>query len=113
MKELRQRINALHALQNEQEKKLIQSIEGTIESVSPTSLIKTTIGTFFKEKDVKETYPKLAMRLLFGNIIDRIISKNSPINEPIKDFVAVRLVNMLFDNNTAKKEVTLKERNHI
>ena len=52
MKELRQRINALHALQSEQEKKLIQSIEGTIESVSPASLIKTTIGTFFKDKDV-------------------------------------------------------------
>jgi hypothetical protein len=112
MKELRQRINALHILQSEQEKKLIQSIEGTIESVSPTSLIKTTIGTFFKDKDVKETYPKLAMRLLFGNIIDRIISKNSPINEPIKDLVAVKLVNVLF-NNDSQKEVILKERNHI
>jgi hypothetical protein len=112
MKELRQRINALHALQNEQEKKLIHSIEGTIESVSPVSLIKTTIGTFFKDKDVKETYPKLAMRLLFGNIIDRIISKNSPINEPIKNLVAVKLVNVLFNDST-KKEVILKERNHI
>jgi hypothetical protein len=112
MKELRQRINALHALQIEQEKKLIQSIEGTIESVSPASLIKTTIGTFFKDKDVKETYPKLAMRLLFGNIIDRFISKKSPINEPIKDLVAVKLVNALFSNST-KKEVILKERNHI
>jgi hypothetical protein len=112
MKELRQRINALHALQSEQEKKLIQSIEGTIESVSPVSLIKSTIGTFFKEKDVKDTYPKLAMRLLFGNIVDRIISKNSPINEPIKDLVAVKLVNALF-NDSSKKEVILKERNHI
>ncbi|MFY7667686.1 MAG: hypothetical protein ACOVQG_03020 [Crocinitomicaceae bacterium] len=112
MKELRQRINALHALQIEQEKKLIQSIEGTIESVSPASLIKTTIGTFFKDKDVKETYPKLAMRLLFGNIIDRFISKKSPINEPIKDLVAVKLVNALFNDST-KKEVILKERNHI
>jgi hypothetical protein len=113
MKELRQRINALHVLQSEQEKKLIQSIEGTIEAVSPTSLIKTTIGTFFKEQDVKETYPKLAMRLLFGNIIDRIIGKNSPISEPIKDLVAVKLVNVLFNNDSAKNEVILKERNHI
>lgn len=112
MKELRQRINALHALQSEQEKKLIQSIEGTIESVSPVSLIKTTIGTFFKDKDVKETYPKLAMRLLFGNIVDRFISKKSPINESIKDLVAVKLVNVLFNDST-KKEVILKERNHI
>ncbi len=112
MKELRQRINALHALQSEQEKKLIQSIEGTIESVSPASLIKTTIGTFFKDKDVKETYPKLAMRLLFGNIVDRFISKKSPINEPIKELVAVKLVNVLFNDST-KKEVILKERNHI
>lgn len=112
MKELRQRINALHALQSEQEKKLIQSIEGTIESVSPASLIKTTIGTFFKDKDVTETYPKLAMRLLFGNIVDRFISKKSPINEPIKDLVAVKLVNALFNDST-KKEVILKERNHI
>jgi hypothetical protein len=112
MKELRQRINALHALQNEQEKQLIQSIEGTIESVSPTSLIKTTLGAFFKEKEVTETYPKLAMRLLFGNIVDRIISKNSPINEPIKDLVAIKLVNVLF-NDSSKKEVILKERNHI
>ena len=112
MKELRQRINALHALQSEQEKKLIQSIEGTIESVSPASLIKTTIGTFFKDKDVKETYPKLAIRLLFGNIVDRFISKKSPINEPIKELVAVKLVNVLFNDST-KKEVILKERNHI
>jgi hypothetical protein len=113
MKELRQRINALHALQREQEKKLIQSIEGSIESVSPVSLIKSTIGAFFQDKDVKESYPKLAFRLLFGNIIDRIISKNSPINEPIKDLVAVKLVNVLFNNNSTKKEVILKERNHI
>ncbi len=112
MKELRQRINALHALQSEQEKKLIQSIEGTIESVSPASLIKTTIGTFFKDSDLKETYPKLAIRLLFGNIVDRFISKKSPINEPIKDLVAVKLVNALFNDST-KKEVILKERNHI
>ncbi len=112
MKELRQRINALHALQSEQEKKLIQSIEGTIESVSPASLIKTTIGTFFKDKEIKETYPKLAIRLLFGNLVDRFISKKSPINEPIKDLLAVQLVNALFNEST-KKEVILKERNHI
>ena len=112
MKELRQRINALHALQSEQERMLIQSIEGTIESVSPASLIKTTIGTFFKDKDITETYPKLAFRLLFGKIVDRIISKSSPINEPIKDLVAVKLVNALF-SDTPKKEVILKERNHI
>ena len=112
MKELRQRINALHALQSEQEHKLIQTIEGTIDSVSPVSLIKTTIGTFFKDKDLKETYPKLAMRLLFGNIIDRFISKKSPINEPIKELVAVKLVNALF-NDSVKNEVVLKERNHI
>jgi hypothetical protein len=112
MKELRQRINALHALQSEQERMLIQSIEGTIESVSPASLIKTTIGTFFKDKDITETYPKLAFRLLFGNIVDRIISKSSPINEPIKDLVAVKLVNALF-SDSPKKEVILKERNHI
>ena len=113
MKELRQRINALHALQSEQEKKLIQSIEGTIESVSPASLIKSTIGTFFKDSDLKETYPKLAIRLLFGNIVDRFISKKSPINEPIKELVAVKLVNALFNNDSIKKEVILKERNHI
>lgn len=113
MKELRQRINALHALQSEQEKKLIQSIEGTIESVSPASLIKSTIGSFFKDSDLKETYPKLAIRLLFGNIVDRFISKKSPINEPIKELVAVKLVNALFNNDSIKKEVILKERNHI
>jgi hypothetical protein len=112
MKELRQRINALHVLQNEQETKLIQSIEGTIESVSPASLIKSTIGTFFKDKEVTETYPKLALRLLFGNIVDRLISKKSPINEPIKELVAVNLVNVLF-NDSPKKDVILKERNHI
>jgi hypothetical protein len=112
MKELRQRINALHALQIEQEKHLIESIEGTIEAVSPASLIKSTIGSFFKDKEVTDTYPKLAIRLLFGNIIDRVFSKNSPITEPIKELVAVKLVNVLF-NDTAKKEVILKERNHI
>jgi len=112
MKELRHRINALHALQNEQEKKLIQSIEGTIDSVSPASLIKSTIGTFFKDKDIKETYPKLAMRWLFVNIVDRFINKNSPINEPVKDLVAVKLVNALFNDSTIN-EVILKERNHI
>jgi hypothetical protein len=52
------------------------------------------------------------MRLLFGNIIDRFISKKSPINEPIKELVAVKLVNALF-NDSAKNEVVLKERNHI
>jgi hypothetical protein len=112
MKELRQRINALHSMQREQEKQLFQSIEGTIQAVSPASFIKSTIGAFFKEKEIKESYPKIAMRLLFGNLIDRIINKNSPINEPIKDLVAVKLVNMLF-NDSQKTEVVLKERNHI
>jgi hypothetical protein len=112
MKELRQRINALHSIQREHEKRLFHSIEGTIQSVSPVSFIKSTIGAFFKDKEVKESYPKIAMRMLFGNIIDRIISKNSPINEPIKDIIAVRLVNMLF-NDSEKTEVVLKERNHI
>jgi hypothetical protein len=112
MKELRQRINTLNALQKEQEIKLIQSIEGAIQSVSPGSLIKTTIDSIFKDKEVTESYPKLAMRLLFRNIVDRFVSKNSPMNEPIKELVANRLINVLF-NQTEKKDIILKERNHI
>ncbi len=112
MKELRQRINSLHSLQRENEQKLIHSIEETIQEVSPVSFIKSTVSTFFKDKEVIEDYPKLAMRVLIGNVIDRIIGKNSPVNEPIKEIVAVKFIDILF-NSPQKNGVKLKEQNHL
>ncbi len=112
MKELRQRINSLHVLQRENEQKLIQSIEHTIQEASPVSFIKSTINTFFKDKEVVEDYPKLAMKVLVGSVIDRILGKKSPVNEPIKELVAVKFIDVLFNGST-QKDVKLKEQNHL
>lgn len=112
MKELRHRINSLHQLQRENESKLIKSIENTIQAASPSSFIKSMINSLFKDKEVIEDYPKIALNVLLSNVIDRIFGKKSPIVEPIKELVAVRFIDSIF-NSESKKNVKLKEQNHL
>ena len=112
MKELRHRINSLHQLQRENEAKLIKSIEDTIQISSPTSIIKSMINSFFKDKQVVEEYPKLALNVLLSKVIDRIFGKKSPLVEPIKELVAVRFIDSIFNGET-KRNVKLKEQNHF
>jgi hypothetical protein len=112
MKELRHRINSLHQLQRENESKLIKSIEDTIQAASPGAIFKSIINSFFKDKEAVESYPKIALNVLLSNVIDRIFGKKSPLTEPIKDLVAVRFIDSIF-NGESKRNVKLKEQNHF
>ena len=102
MKSLQKRLSQLYEQQAIEEKKVLQSIQKTIDDLSPFSGMKDSFANMFASEDLDPYYSKKSFTLLLNKTIDSIIPKPDLINQTIKVLVQKRFVEVLFDKPSEK-----------
>jgi hypothetical protein len=109
MKNLQYRLNQLYEQQAIEEKKVLESLEGIMSSISPLDNIKNSWNEFISDKDLDLEYPKQALTSLINKTIDNLIEKPVILNQSLKILLKKRLIDVLFAASTSQ-EVTVKEK---
>lgn len=109
MKNLQYRLNQLYEQQAIEEKKVLESLEGIISSMSPFDNIKNTWNEFVANDDLDLEYPKQTLTLLINKTIDNLIEKPVILNQSLKILLKKRLIDVLFTASPSQ-EVTVKEK---
>jgi hypothetical protein len=112
MKSLQKRLNQLYEQQAMEEKKVLQSLQKTIENLSPFSTIKNSLSDIMSSVESESYYSKKSFTLLVNKTIDTIIPKPEIINQTIKVLVQKRFIDVLFDNHKVISEERELETNN-
>lgn len=104
MKNLQNRLNQLYEQQAIEEKNVLQSIQRTLNDLSPFSEVKNSLAELLSSDESESYYSKKSFILLMNKTIDNIIPKPDIINQTIKVLVQKRFVDVLFETPKDKTE---------
>jgi hypothetical protein len=75
MKNLQKRLNQLYEQQAIEEKKVLESIQRSINNLSPLTGIKNTVSEILSNEELEPYYSKQTFTLLLNKTIDSIVPK--------------------------------------
>jgi hypothetical protein len=113
MKNLQKRLNQLYEQQAVEEKKVLESIQRSINNLSPLTGIKNTVSEILSNEELEPYYSKQTFTLLLNKTIDNIVPKPDLINQTIKVLVQKRFVEVLFSKSTEANKERKSEPNCI
>jgi hypothetical protein len=112
MKSLQKRLSQLYEKQAIEEKKVLQSLQITIDNLSPFSNVKNSLSELMSSEESESYFSKKSFTLLLNKTIDSIVPKPEIINQTIKVLIQQRFVDVLFDSHKVySKERELETNN--
>ena len=106
MKSLQKRLSQLYEQQAVEEKKVLQSLQDTLNNLSPFSNMKSSLADLFSSDESESYHSQRSFTILINKTIDSIIPKPEIINQTIKVLVQRRFIDVLFQ----KSQETNKEK---
>jgi len=97
MKNLQHRLNQLYEQQAIEEKKVMESINDVMNSISPFENIKKNWNEFVKGDDSEAELPKQTLTLLLNKTIDNLVEKPAILNQSLKVLLKNRVIDVLFE----------------
>ncbi len=99
MKNLQHRLNQLYEQQAIEEKKVMESINDVMNSISPFENIKKTWNEFVKGDESEMELPKQTLTLLLNKTIDNLVKKPELLNQSLKILLKKRVIDVLFESH--------------
>ena len=113
MKNLQKRLNQLYDQQAIEEKKVLESIQNSLNNLSPLTGIKNTVNEILSNDETELYYSKQAFTLLLNKTIDSLVPKPDFINQTLKVLVNKRFVDVMFNDSSETSEERKSEVNCV